>query len=143
MTADKRTKHAARDTAAREGISYTAARRRLEEQNQSPAVEQLSEEPPRLYPIVMTPCTHGCVGTPHPGCVCETWHPFSRITGRPCTSWATCQAANLPRGRAESLTDRFREKPLRLVPPGRHLGAGAGVRDASGPSTREAAMRPK
>lgn len=111
MTADKHTTHAAHDVAAREGISYTAARRRLEEQNQSPAVEQPSEEPPRLYPIVMTPCTHGCVGTPHPGYVYETWHPFSRITGRPRTSWATRQAANLPRGRAESLTDRFREKP--------------------------------
>ncbi|MFH8813036.1 hypothetical protein ACH4GZ_38555 [Streptomyces hygroscopicus] len=107
MTADKHTKRAARELAAREGISYTAARRRLADQG--PADEAL-DEPPRLYPIVTTPCTHGCDGTPHPGYVCETWHPFNN-RGNPLTSWATCQAASLPGRRAISLADRFQEKP--------------------------------
>lgn len=110
MTADKHTKRAARELAAREGISYTAARRRLADQDQGPA-DELLNEPPRLYPIVTTPCTHGCDGTPHPGYVCETWTPFKPIGGGPRTSWATCTAANLPNGRAQSLTDRFQEKP--------------------------------
>lgn len=109
MTADKHTKRAARELAEREGISYAAARRRLAEQDQSPATE-LPDEPPRLYPIVMTPCVHGCDGTPHPGYVCETWHPFTN-RGNPRTSWDTSQAASLPNRRAQSLTDRFREKP--------------------------------
>ncbi|MFJ2202398.1 hypothetical protein [Streptomyces violaceusniger] len=110
MTADKHTKRAARDLAAREGISYTAARRRLAEPYPGPAAESVSE-PPRLYPIVTTPCDHGCDGTPHPGYVCETWTPFNPIGSSPRTSWATCQAAHLPSGRSQSLTDRFREKP--------------------------------
>lgn len=109
MTADKHTKRAARELAAREGISYTAARRRLAEPDPGPAAEPL-DEPPRLYPIVMTPCTHGCDGTPHPGYVCESWHPFTS-RGNARTSWDTCQAASLPNRRAQSLTDRFREKP--------------------------------
>ncbi|MDX2692170.1 hypothetical protein [Streptomyces ipomoeae] len=109
MTADKHTKRAARDLAVREGISYTAARRRLTEPDPGPAAEPLSE-PPRLYPIVTTPCTHGCDGTPHPGYVCETWHPFTS-RGNARTSWDTCQAASLPGRRADSLSHRFREKP--------------------------------
>lgn len=110
MTANKHTKRAARELAAREGISYTAARRRLAEPDPGPAAEPL-DEPPRLYPIVTTPCDHGCDGTPHPGYVCETWAPFKPIGGSPRTSWATCQAASLPGRRADSLADRFREKP--------------------------------
>lgn len=109
MTADKHTKRAARELAAREDISYTAARRRLAEQDPGPAAEPLSE-PPRLYPIVTTPCDHGCDGTPHPGYVCETWHPFTN-RGNARTSWDTCQAASLPGRRADSLAHRFREKP--------------------------------
>lgn len=110
MTDDKHAKRAARELAARERISYTAARRRLQEQDQNPAGEP-ADEPPRLYPIVMTPCTHGCDGSPHPGYVCETWSPFKPIGGSPRTSWATCQAASLPNGRAQSVANRFREKP--------------------------------
>ncbi|MER6830834.1 hypothetical protein ABT352_32910 [Streptosporangium sp. NPDC000563] len=105
MTKNSARKNDIRRRMAATGEAYNAAARALDRET-----TELLSEPPRLYPIVTTPCTHGCDGSPHPGYVCETWHPVDR-NGKPRTGWATCQAANLPLGRAQSLTDRFREKP--------------------------------
>ena len=58
---------AERELAAREGISYTAARRRLLDGLQ----EQREKRPPVLVPIVGTPCAEGCDGSAHPGAVCR------------------------------------------------------------------------
>ncbi|WP_405682487.1 hypothetical protein [Streptomyces sp. NBC_00057] len=65
----KHGKRAARELAAREGISYTAARRRL-----AGAVDQ-EPRPPVVVPITSTPCPEGSDGSGQPGTVCWSWRP--------------------------------------------------------------------
>jgi hypothetical protein len=99
MTTDKHAKQAARELAGREGISYTAARRRLAEPGD---VDQ--EPPPVLIPIAVGVCTEGCDGSRHPGALCRPWRPKD-VSGR----IARCEvrhAAELPVGRADQLADR-------------------------------------
>ncbi|WP_225629594.1 hypothetical protein [Streptomyces werraensis] len=109
MTDDKHAKRAARDLAAREGISYTAARRRL-----ARAVDQEHQEsrPPVAVPIVSTPCPEGCDGSGHPGTVCWAWRPAD-VKGA--VRWEVRRAAELPGGRAEQLAER-EERPRQKTP---------------------------
>lgn len=114
MTTDKHAKRAARDLAAREGISYTAARRRLA----AGPVDQEHQEPQRLpafAPVVSTPCPEGCDGSGHPGAVCRAWRPAD-TEGR--TRWEVRRAAELPVGRAEQLAERV-ERPRQATQSGR------------------------
>jgi hypothetical protein len=102
MTDDKHTKRAARELAAREGISYTAARRRLA----AGAVDQEQQEP-RPPVAVMTasaPCSEGCDGSMHPGSVCWLWRPEDFKDSR--VRWGVRRSAELPGGRAEQLAQR-------------------------------------
>lgn len=99
MTADKHAKRAARDLAAREGISYTAARRRLAAGNGD---QEQREQPPVLVPIAGTPCPEGCDGSGHRGAVCRVWVPADAEGVR----WEVQRAAELPRGRANVLAER-------------------------------------
>ncbi|QIZ01291.1 hypothetical protein HEP87_56330 [Streptomyces sp. S1D4-11] len=79
MTDDKHAKPAARALAAREGISYTAARRRLEA---GPVdVDQDQERQPVAVPIASTPCPEGCDGSGHPGTLCRVWRPADARSG--------------------------------------------------------------
>ncbi|MER6198094.1 hypothetical protein ABT234_12110 [Streptomyces sp. NPDC001586] len=97
MTADKHVKRAARELAAREGIAYAAARRRLGE------VEGLQEvEPPRIL-STSQPCPAGCEGSGHPGTVCWSWRPEE---ARNMARWAVLRSAELPGGRAEQVAQR-------------------------------------
>ncbi|MFJ7424099.1 hypothetical protein ACIQXD_36775 [Streptomyces uncialis] len=104
MTTDKQFKRAARELAEREGISYTAARRRLAADPETavsaplttaPAAAEGDQEPnpPRLYPIARAVCATDCDGVPHPGALCHPWRPE--------------RAAQLPNGRAGELCHRF------------------------------------
>ncbi|MFE9783651.1 hypothetical protein ACFYPA_36600 [Streptomyces sp. NPDC005775] len=100
MTDDKHAKHAARALAAREGISYTAARRRL-----AGAVDQEQQEPrpPVVAPLTSRPCPEGCEGSGHPGTVCWSWRPADVKGG---ARWEVRRSAELPGGRAEQLAQR-------------------------------------
>ncbi|MGW3910518.1 hypothetical protein ACWEBX_03185 [Streptomyces sp. NPDC005070] len=95
MTDDKHTKRAARELAAREGISYTAARRRL--------VDDRQEPPPVAYRTVGAPCPEGCDGSMHPGSVCWLWRPAD-LKGS--VSWSVRRSAELSGGRAEQVAQR-------------------------------------
>ncbi|MGW3910511.1 hypothetical protein ACWEBX_03150 [Streptomyces sp. NPDC005070] len=104
MTDDKHTKRAARALAAREGISYTAARRRLT----AGPVDQEQREllPPVAVPMVGNPCPEGCAGFGHPGTACWAWRPKD-ATGA--ASWEVRRAAELPGGRADQVMRRAEE----------------------------------
>ncbi|MFD5589342.1 hypothetical protein ACFWII_36835 [Streptomyces sp. NPDC127063] len=101
MTTDKHAKRAARDLAARESISYTAARRRLADQRDG-------HKPPAVAPIASTLCPEGCDGSGHPGTVCWSWRPADVKSG---VRWEVRRSAELPGGRAEQLAERV-ERPL-------------------------------
>ncbi|MEV8103160.1 hypothetical protein [Streptomyces sp. NPDC088135] len=96
MTDDKHAKRAARELAAREGISYTAARRRLADPGD---VDQ--EQPPVLIPIAVGICAEGCDGSRHPGALCRPWRPKD-VSAR----WEVQRAAELPAGRADQVAER-------------------------------------
>ncbi|MFB6668492.1 hypothetical protein [Streptomyces parvus] len=99
MTDDKHAKRAARDFAAREGISYTAARRRLAQPGD---VDQ--EQPPVLVPIAVGICAEGCDSSRHPGALCRPWRPRD-VNGRG-ARWEVRCAAELPVGRADQVAER-------------------------------------
>ncbi|MEV7856810.1 hypothetical protein [Streptomyces sp. NPDC088183] len=99
MTDDKHAKRAARELAAREGISYTASRRRLAEPGD---VDQ--EQPPVLVPIAVGICAEGCDGSRHPGALCRPWRPKD-VSGR-VARWEVRRAAELPVGRADQVAER-------------------------------------
>ncbi|MFI7876016.1 hypothetical protein [Streptomyces salinarius] len=103
MTDDKHAKRAARDLAAREGISYTAARRRL-----AAGAGDVDQEPrpPVVVPTTSTPCPEGCEGSGHPGTACWTWRPADATTG---VRWEVRRAAELPGGRADQVMRRDEE----------------------------------
>ncbi|MCX4682485.1 hypothetical protein OG413_45990 [Streptomyces sp. NBC_01433] len=114
MTTDKQFKRAARELAEREGISYTAARRRLAADPETavsaplttaPAAAEDDQEPtpPRLYPIARAVCATDCDGTPHPGALCHPWRPedSKHVRSR------VRRAAQLPNGRAGEIYHRF------------------------------------
>lgn len=104
MTTDKHAKRAARDLAAREGISYTAARRRLA----AGPVDQKHQEPQPPVAIMTTssPCPEGCDGSGHPGTACWAWRPADATNG---TRWEVRRAAELPGGRADQVMRRHEE----------------------------------
>lgn len=108
MTDDKHAKRAAHDLSAREGISYTAARRRL-----AGAVDREHQEPrpPIAVPIARTPCPEGCDGSGHPGTLCWAWRPADVKGG---ASREVRRAAELPGGRAEQLAERV-ERPRKAT----------------------------
>lgn len=112
MTTDKHAKRATRDLAAREGISYTAARRCLagagDQEHQEP-------RPPVAVPIASSPCPEGCDGSGHPGTASWAWRPAD-VKGA--VRWEVRRAAELPGGRAEQLTERV-ERPRQKSPSGR------------------------
>ncbi|MFE7113118.1 hypothetical protein ACFU98_42490 [Streptomyces sp. NPDC057575] len=99
MTDAKHAKRAARELAAREGISYTAARRRLADASD---VDQ--EQPPQLIPIAIGICPEGCDGSGHPGALCRPWRPRD-VSGRT-ARWDVRCAADLPTGRADQVAER-------------------------------------
>ncbi|MGW0611997.1 hypothetical protein [Streptomyces sp. NPDC002788] len=104
MTTDKHAKRAARDLAAREGISYTAARRRLaaglvDQENQEP-------RPPVAVMTTHSPCPEGCDGSGHPGTACWLWRPADATRS---ASWDVRRAAELPGGRADQVMRRDEE----------------------------------
>lgn len=111
MTTDKHAKRAARDLAAREGISYTTARRRLT--TAAADAERQEPRPPAFVPTTSTPCPQGCEGSGHPGTACWAWRSADTSGGR----WEVRRAAELPGGRAEQLAQRG-EKKLRDRTPG-------------------------
>ncbi|MFH8620167.1 hypothetical protein ACH4E8_34505 [Streptomyces sp. NPDC017979] len=124
MTTDKHLKYAARELAEREGISYTAARRRLTatpEVNVSASLTGTSaaaeadreSTPPRLYPIAGAVCATDCDGTVHPGGLCRPWRPEDSKAVR----LEVQRAARLPIGRAGELCNRF-EPPTATYPEG-------------------------
>ncbi|MFE2528752.1 hypothetical protein ACFXEL_31535 [Streptomyces sp. NPDC059382] len=100
MTDDKRAKRAARELAAREGISYTAARRLLAETEDHQ--EQRDPEPP-LTRTAAHVCPEGCDGSGHVGVACWAWRPQD-VRGT--VAWAIRRSAELPGGRAEQLAER-------------------------------------
>ncbi|MGW3200132.1 hypothetical protein ACWDBD_37310 [Streptomyces sp. NPDC001118] len=102
MTDNKHAKRAARELAGREGISYTAARRRLAAA--AVPVDDKDQEPPVLVPIVSVPCSEGCDGSGHPGAVCRVWRPTDVKSG---ARWEVRRAAELPGGRADQLAERI------------------------------------
>ncbi|MBC2869811.1 hypothetical protein [Streptomyces mexicanus] len=114
MTADKHAKRAARNLAAREGISYAAARRRLAAAPVDVDQEHQEPRPPVAVPMVSAPCPEGCEGSGHPGTACWAWRPADVGSG---TSWAVRRAAELPGGRAEQLAERV-ERPWQKTPGG-------------------------
>lgn len=91
MTADKHTKRAARDLAASEGISYTAARRLL------------TELPPADEWRVLTAavCEIGCDGTGHEPYGCHPWRPKDSKNA----DYKVRYAAELPSRRARHITE--------------------------------------
>lgn len=99
MTDDKHTKRAARELAAAEGISYTAARRRLVDGRQE---HQEQEAPPVAYLIASSSCAEGCDGSAHPTALCRAWRPKDAKGA----SWAVRRSAELPGGRAEQVMER-------------------------------------
>ncbi|MFD4178196.1 hypothetical protein [Streptomyces anulatus] len=125
MTTDKQLKRAARELAAREGISYTAARRRLTSAPDAGVSASLApasataetslelEGPPRLYPIARAVCASDCDGTVHPGTVCRPWRPEDAKAAQ----LEVQRAASLPIGRAGQLCTRF-EPPTATEPRG-------------------------
>jgi len=101
MTDDKHTKRAARELAATEGISYTAARRRLVDGRQE---DREQEGPPVAYLIASTVCPEDCDGSVHPtGVLCREWRPKDAKGCR----WEVRQSAALPSGRAEEIARRY------------------------------------
>ncbi|GHF75497.1 hypothetical protein GCM10010218_65570 [Streptomyces mashuensis] len=102
MTADKHAKRAARRLAEREGISYTAARRRLADQAGAQS-RPVAAEPPQLVPIVRVLCPDGCDGSAHPGAVCRFWTPED-AKGVP---YEVRESAELPTGRAYQVAVRY------------------------------------
>lgn len=100
MTDDKHTKRAARELAAAEGISYTAARRRLVHGRQE---REDQERPPVAYLIANRVCPEGCDGSGHPGALCHAWRPKDAKGCR----WEVRAAATLPGGRAEEVARRY------------------------------------
>ncbi|MFC8899072.1 hypothetical protein [Streptomyces cinereoruber] len=124
MTTDKQLKRAARELAAREGISYTAARRRLTSAPDAGVSASLTPtsaadgtglepEPPRLYPIARAVCATVCDGTAHPGALCRPWRPEDSKAAQ----LEVQRAARLPIGRAGELCNRF-EPPTATYPEG-------------------------
>ncbi|MCT9141722.1 hypothetical protein [Streptomyces violarus] len=103
MTNDKHTKRAARQLAEREGISYTAARRRLADPHQE-------AEPPRVVPIASRTCPEGCDGSGHVGVACWLWRPQD-VSGT--VQWEVRRAAELPGGRAEQVAQRSEDREAR------------------------------
>ncbi|MGW3910528.1 hypothetical protein ACWEBX_03235 [Streptomyces sp. NPDC005070] len=100
MTVDKHVKRAARELAAREGISYTDAVYRVRGRA---SAGQDQEEPPRVVLIAHQPCPEGCDGSTHRGAVCRLWRPEDAY----CTvRWEVCRAATLHQGRADQLARR-------------------------------------
>lgn len=114
VTTDKQFKRAARELAEREGISYTAARRRLAAAPEptvsdpltvtSTAAETDQEPtPPRAYLTANAPCPVDCDGTPHPRAVCWLWRPEDSKNVR----HEVRRAAQLPNGRAQEFAWRY------------------------------------
>lgn len=114
MTTDKQFKRAARELAEREGISYTAARRRLaaipepavsDPLTDASGVAETDQEPtpPRAYPTADTPCPVDCDGTAHPRAVCWLWRPKDSKQVR----HEVRRAAQLPNGRAQEFAWRY------------------------------------
>ncbi|WP_119580628.1 hypothetical protein [Streptomyces europaeiscabiei] len=114
MTTDKQFKRAARELAEREGISYTAARRRLaaipepavsDPLTPAPAVTEADQEPtpPRIYLTTGAPCQVDCDGTAHPNAVCWLWRPEDSKNVR----HEVRRAAQLPNGRAREFAWRY------------------------------------
>lgn len=91
VTADKHAKYEARALATRENISYTAARRRLADQ-----------DPPQLVMTAATTCPPACDGSDHPRAVCRPWQPKDAKGAR----FEVRRAAELPTGRADGLARR-------------------------------------
>lgn len=106
MTDDKHAKRAARELAAREGISYTAARRRLA----YVPLDDKDQEPPVLVPIASVPCPEGCDGSGHPGTLCRMWRPTDVKRG---AHWKVRCAAELPSGRAGQIAERAEGSDVR------------------------------
>ncbi|MYX18408.1 hypothetical protein GTY67_34230 [Streptomyces sp. SID8374] len=124
MTIDKQLKRAARELAAREGISYTAARRRLAAEPEAVVSAPLTPAPsaagtdqdltpPRLYSIARAVCATDCDGTAHPGVLCRPWRPEDSKAAQ----LEVQRAARLPIGRAGELCNRF-EPPTATYPEG-------------------------
>jgi len=122
MTTDKQFKRAARELAEREGISYTAARRRLADAPEAgvsaplttaSAAAEDDQEPPRIYPTAGAPCPVDCDGTAHPNAVCWLWRPEDSKHVR----HEVRRAAQLPNGRAGELCHRY-EPPTPGYPNG-------------------------
>jgi hypothetical protein len=114
VTTDKQFKRAARELAEREGISYTAARRRLTAEPETtvsaplttaPVAAEDDQEltPPRIYPTAGAPCPVDCDGTAHPNAVCWLWRPEESRHVR----HEVRRAAQLPNGRAGELCHRY------------------------------------
>ncbi|MFJ5851273.1 hypothetical protein [Streptomyces sp. NPDC092903] len=91
MTSDKHAKRAARNLAVREGISYTAARRRLDEQQ--------PDHEWRVLPAVA--CATRCDSSPHPGYACRAWRPQDAKHA----DFYLRRAAELPSGRARHIAE--------------------------------------
>lgn len=99
MTVNKHQKRAARELAAREGISYTDAVYRIRDGGAG----QDQEAPPVAYLIASTVCPDDCDGSVHPtGVLCRTWRPKDAKGCR----WEVRQLASLPSGRAEEIARR-------------------------------------
>ncbi|SBT94001.1 hypothetical protein GA0115233_107635 [Streptomyces sp. DI166] len=118
MTTDKQFKRAARELAEREGISYTAARRRLAAAPEPSVSDPLTEAstaieshqeptPPRIYRTAGVPCPVDCDGTAHPNAVCWLWRPEDSKGVR----HEVRRAAQLPNGRAAEVCWRYEPKP--------------------------------
>ncbi|NUK84925.1 hypothetical protein [Streptomyces lunaelactis] len=114
MTTDKQFKRAARELAERDGISYTAARRRLAATPEPDVSASLTPDlaaaetgqeptPPRIYPVTRTVCATECDGTTHPGALCRPWRPEDSKHVR----YEVRRAAQLPNGRAGGICHRF------------------------------------
>lgn len=104
MTDDKHSKRAARELAARDGISYTAARRRLADDRQE---HQEQERPPIAYPMAGQSCPEGCDGSGHRGTECWVWR--SADVKNRAVRWEVRRAAELPGGRADQVMRRAEE----------------------------------
>lgn len=99
MTVHKHVKRAARELAAREGISYTDALYRL----RGEGADQDQEAPPVAYLIASAPCPEGCDGSVHPSALCRVWRPADAKGSR----WEVRASAQLPSGRAEEVARRY------------------------------------
>ncbi|MGW0920715.1 hypothetical protein ACWD3J_17075 [Streptomyces sp. NPDC002755] len=102
MTDDKHWKRAARELAAREGISYTAALRWLGEGRREREREGQGRLP-GLVPTASLVCPEGCDGSMHPSAVCRAWRPKDAKGARR----EVQQLATLPSGRALKLAQRY------------------------------------